>query len=253
MIVTSSAHETAGNQRRGMRLPHPGWFLLAAAMLLVMYVGLLVWLPQRRVDLFANEVIALNGKVDFQPAEPFRWSSWIGYDINLGFRDIATVSLMHSKISDAWLERLEVAPRLRALTLRGPDVTDAGLVRVAGLHQLESLMLIDCPKVTSASEELLLRNLPNLRIEYRGPVLLGVSCNPSESESCIVGHTPENCPAKRAGILPGDVIQTMNGAPIPNFPTLVKLLAEYKPGDTVSLDVQRGNQSLKFEIELQGW
>ncbi|WP_454180204.1 PDZ domain-containing protein [Pseudarthrobacter sp. SLBN-100] len=60
----------------------------------------------------------------------------------------------------------------------------------------------------------------------------------------------EDGPAGRAGIRPGDVLESMEGVEL-NAPE--KLLAELRnrnPGDTVSFKVKRGDQSLDLKADL---
>jgi hypothetical protein len=61
-------------------------------------------------------------------------------------------------------ERFKNFPALETLVLRGPKVTDAGLVHLRSLKQLKYLILIDT-LVTERGKAVLLRALPNLHLE----------------------------------------------------------------------------------------
>jgi S1-C subfamily serine protease len=66
----------------------------------------------------------------------------------------------------------------------------------------------------------------------------------------LVLAVDENGPAGRAGIRPGDVLESMEGVQL-NAPE--KLLAELRnrnPGDTVGFKVKRGDQSLDLKADL---
>ena len=56
-------------------------------------------------------------------------------------------------------------PQLRFLILRTPQVTDAGLARLAGLKQLESLYM-EGTSVTDAGVARLHASLPELHIHW---------------------------------------------------------------------------------------
>jgi len=55
-------------------------------------------------------------------------------------------------------------------------------------------------------------------------------------------------PAARAGIRPGDVITSVNGAPVRSVDDLRKLVARAK--DSVALLVRRGDQSIFVPLDL---
>jgi serine protease DegQ len=70
------------------------------------------------------------------------------------------------------------------------------------------------------------------------------------STGVVVLAVDEDGPAGRAGIRPGDVLESMEGVEL-NAPE--KLLAELRnrnPGDTVSFKVKRGDQSLDLKADL---
>lgn len=70
------------------------------------------------------------------------------------------------------------------------------------------------------------------------------------SGGVVVLAVDEDGPAGRAGIRPGDVLESMEGVEL-NAPE--KLLAELRnrnPGDTVSFKVKRGDQSLDLKADL---
>ncbi|MDP9983119.1 S1-C subfamily serine protease [Pseudarthrobacter oxydans] len=75
---------------------------------------------------------------------------------------------------------------------------------------------------------------------------LGIAAN----TGVVVLAVDEEGPAGRAGIRPGDVLESMEGVAL-NAPE--KLLAELRnrnPGDTVSFKVKRGDQSLDLKADL---
>ena len=57
-------------------------------------------------------------------------------------------------------------------------------------------------------------------------------------------------PADRAGLRAGDVIRTAGGTPVPDPQALAGVLAAARPGDPLSLSVERGGQELTVKLTL---
>jgi S1-C subfamily serine protease len=50
-----------------------------------------------------------------------------------------------------------------------------------------------------------------------------------------------------------DQITHFANNPVANFQTLVKLIAEHNPGETVQIDVLRRGKKHSLKVVLQGW
>lgn len=61
----------------------------------------------------------------------------------------------------------------------------------------------------------------------------------------------EDTSASDAGLRPGDIIKTWNGTQIESVETWMPLLANHEPGDKVTLEVQRGDETLEVEMTLR--
>ena len=74
----------------------------------------------------------------------------------------------------------------------------------------------------------------------------------SEIRGVLVnGFDPEDdSPAKRAGMQEGDVITAVEGQTVDGIPALQRLIREYKPGQTVSLDVMRFGSKKAIAVKL---
>jgi membrane-associated protease RseP (regulator of RpoE activity) len=79
---------------------------------------------------------------------------------------------------------------------------------------------------------------------------LGVRYETVEEGARIVEVTPES-PADQAGLREGDVILTVDRAPVgEGDPDLAARIYQHEPGDTVELRVQRGDEELELEATL---
>jgi S1-C subfamily serine protease len=82
------------------------------------------------------------------------------------------------------------------------------------------------------------------------------------SEGLMILNVYPNTPASRAGlegcrrqgfrVFPGDVILSVDGKPVRSLEELKRVLAGYKPGDRVVLDLIRGNRRGQAEVILEG-
>lgn len=68
--------------------------------------------------------------------------------------------------------------------------------------------------------------------------------------SALIMSVVEDSPAAAAGLLPGDAIVAANGQPIADSQQLIDVIAGLVPGDDLSLEVQRGDESLSIELSL---
>jgi Do/DeqQ family serine protease len=70
-------------------------------------------------------------------------------------------------------------------------------------------------------------------------------------EGVYVEGFAQNSSAQKAGIQPGDVITALNGTKIKNYHELRGQLSRYNPGNKIEVQVQRGNDTKKFTVELK--
>ncbi|HVS80479.1 MAG TPA: PDZ domain-containing protein, partial [Pyrinomonadaceae bacterium] len=85
--------------------------------------------------------------------------------------------------------------------------------------------------------------------EPRQPVAVGISSDENDTTKFKIGRVRPDSPAADAGLEVGDKILFFGGLKI--TPTnFLKLLGRYKPGDRVSLIVQRGTRNVQTSIML---
>jgi serine protease Do len=78
---------------------------------------------------------------------------------------------------------------------------------------------------------------------------IGVKGEPDVSEAKIASVSPKS-PAEKAKVLPGDIIVKIDDQDVPDFATLVRIVAEHQPGDDVVLSVKRGEEIVKLELTI---
>ncbi|RLT32819.1 MAG: PDZ domain-containing protein [Chloroflexi bacterium] len=69
-------------------------------------------------------------------------------------------------------------------------------------------------------------------------------------QGAFVSGVTDGGPAQAAGILPGDVILTLDGVRLGETDSLRGVLLRYNPGDSVTLTVLRGTEEIQFTITL---
>jgi serine protease Do len=72
----------------------------------------------------------------------------------------------------------------------------------------------------------------------------------SDSSGALVASVVADGPAAKAGVQPGDVIQSINGEKVTNPRDLAVDVAAVKPGDTAKLDVLRNGQSQSISVAV---
>jgi putative serine protease PepD len=88
---------------------------------------------------------------------------------------------------------------------------------------------------------------------------VGVSLDPTVSGGAAIakssttnGSSPivPGSPAAKAGLQAGDLITAVNGTPVASVNQFVATIANYAPGDTVTLTVNRSGQTQKIKLTL---
>jgi hypothetical protein len=123
------------------RLPHWGWFLLAAIVLAVVGIGVSVWLPYRREQRIAEKIQSLGGSVSWNEIKPDGMPSVVQERLPVWNR-ISSASF-YDKVTDAELDRLKWLTDLKYLDLDYTQVNDAGVERLKGLTSLVELELVN--------------------------------------------------------------------------------------------------------------
>ena len=71
-----------------------------------------------------------------------------------------------------------------------------------------------------------------------------------DGQGIVIGQVVPGSPADKAGLKRLDIIKQIDNQPIVDESTLGRVLNTHKPGDTVTLQVQRGGQTLQIQVTL---
>ncbi|HYJ79066.1 MAG TPA: trypsin-like peptidase domain-containing protein, partial [Longimicrobiaceae bacterium] len=69
-------------------------------------------------------------------------------------------------------------------------------------------------------------------------------------EGVVAQHFPDNSAARRAGLQQGDVIVAVDGRKVERVGQFQRIIASYRPGDAVTLDVIRYGDRRQLRVEL---
>jgi hypothetical protein len=126
---------------------------------------------------------------------------------------------------------------------------DAGLKSLSRLKGLQWVHIADdAPVSPQAIAEL--ASLPGVGIRReREACCLGVEVK-TGGGALTIRQLVSGSPAERAGMEPGDRLVSIADAPISNFDNFLNELRSHRPGDTVSIVVQRREQLVTISVEL---
>jgi putative serine protease PepD len=79
---------------------------------------------------------------------------------------------------------------------------------------------------------------------------VGVELNPSSSGGATVSSVQNGSPASSAGLQGGDVITAVNGTAVNSTDSFITTVDNYRPGQTVTLTVQRGGKQQQIKVKL---
>jgi S1-C subfamily serine protease len=85
------------------------------------------------------------------------------------------------------------------------------------------------------------------RLGVEGVLLRGVARGGGAAEAGLEGTSVD----RRGTVVPGDVVQEIDGKPVKSTSDLLGRLGSYRPGDTVTLTVWREGKTRKVRVRLQ--
>jgi putative serine protease PepD len=79
---------------------------------------------------------------------------------------------------------------------------------------------------------------------------VGVELNGKSSGGAQVTATTPSSPAAADGIQPNDLVTAINGTAISSTDQFIATVDQYSPGDTITLTIKRGGQTLHIQLKL---
>jgi PDZ domain len=142
-------------------------------------------------------------------------------------------------------------------SVRGVALTDDDLKYLEGLQRLEIVELYGT-KVTAAGAARLAQLYPGIRIDRRGNAMLGVAGETvplagQQGTCCRITVVQPGSAADRGGLLAEDIIVKFQDQAVPDFETLTTLIGARAAGEKVTIELRRGEATLKKEVELGAW
>jgi hypothetical protein len=109
-------------------------------------------------------------------------------------------------------------------------------------------------KVTPAAVDAIKSRHPEARVYVRGRALLGVQARQDiHPAGVMVSRVEPGTAAFAAGIVAGDVIASIDGNSLPDFDRLTAHIAQHQPGETIPIEIIRGNDRRKVAVTLGSW
>ena len=72
-----------------------------------------------------------------------------------------------------------------------------------------------------------------------------------DADGCRLTKVDEDGPAARAGLKPGDLVVKVDGREVKLYASFWHWVAQAEPGDTLNIEVKRGDQLLSLEIKVE--
>jgi hypothetical protein len=172
---------------------------------------------------------------------------WV--DVLAGLENLAVVKIKFASISDASADRLAQLKRLQVLELLYNPLTDAAYDSFAKMPQVDKFRLIG-NKMTRAANTAFDQRMNGIEIDFRQGGFLGVGC---DNNPCRINKIQPNSVAAKAGLRIGDIISGYNDQPVQTMEELTEMIGRHAVGDTVTIELQRGNQRITREVTLGAW
>lgn len=157
-----------------------------------------------------------------------------------------------ARLADAEEFPAEVVGRHEAtdLALLKIDAQDLTPIEWETEHPTTAGQWIITSGLRSTPEAIGVVSIPRRTIKLeREPGVLGVGLDGEDGPPTITRVFP-NSGAEAAGLLPGDVVEQLNGRPLSGRSEMIKLVQEYNPGDALALVIRREQKTLELQVTL---
>jgi serine protease Do len=72
-----------------------------------------------------------------------------------------------------------------------------------------------------------------------------------DADGCRLTKVDEDGPAAKAGLKPGDLVVKVDGREVKLYASFWRWVAQAEPGDTLNIEVKRGDQLLSLEVKVE--
>lgn len=155
------------------------------------------------------------------------------------------------KGGDEGMKLVSELKSLQVLQIYSAPVSDKGIAHLKGLENLVQVQLYGTD-ATAEGVAALRKALPNAEVDYREGALLGVA-GIDHPQGARITQVQDGSAAGDAGIRPGDIISKYDGKAVQGFKSLREMIGKRKPGDRVTLEIIRGDETSTKEVEFGKW
>jgi hypothetical protein len=133
------------------------------------------------------------------------------------------------------------------LSLHSAPLGEEAVAEIASLGQLRRIEIFGTPApISPEGVEKLRPQLPNTMLDVRGGARLGIA-------GLVIERIVPDSPAAKAGLQRGDRVTEFAGTAITDFEQLTQQIAKCKPGETITMKVQRGAEALEKSVTFDRW
>ena len=156
----------------------------------------------------------------------------------------------HGTVDD--LKLLSRVTNLQRLAAFGVPITDDDLKQLDGLSRLAEVELLGT-KVTAEGAARLAKMHQDITVDRRRTnAFFGVAGDDTPA-GVRIPVVQAGSPADRGGLMPDDIIVKFAGHDVGDFKALTSLVGDSNPGDTVTIELHRGSETLTKEVKLGSW
>jgi hypothetical protein len=164
---------------------------------------------------------------------------------------VRAITMKNATVSPAALARFATLPPISSLKLASMLIDDKFFESVGRMKRLTLLQLNGCKFDGEAFKQL--ESTGRVRIEFQPRAFLGVgpvAAGRPGSMGCQIAYIAPNSAAAGNGIQVGDVIRAIDGDEVRTFKEVRLKIAQYDPGEKMSMEIQRAGKTLELNIEL---
>ncbi|MCX6927754.1 MAG: S1C family serine protease [Verrucomicrobia bacterium] len=126
--------------------------------------------------------------------------------------------------------------------------------RVIGIHSAISTSLAEnfhVPVTAFYDSWDLLAGAPGKNIQVKKPQVYFGATGKDDTDGCRLTVVDEDGPAAKAGLKVGDLVVKVDGREVKLYALFQRWLAEAEPGESLSVEVKRGDKDLSLEVKLE--